>query len=132
MLGFAHLGAVGIVLALDEWPWPLRLAVVAVLLAAGWHTLRVHGGFGGTPPLRRLTWLADNEWRVEASNGEVLSACAVAPVVAHPLLVVLRLRAANRWLARAVILPVDSLDAETFRRLRVRLQLEGVSPRQDE
>ncbi len=117
----AHLGAAGVLLALDAWPWPLRLLLAAVLLATGWRSL------ASQPTLRRLTWQAGNEWRLEGRSGEVVHAHAVAPTVVHPLLVVLRLQPAGRRLARAVVLPADSLEAEVFRRLRVRLRVEGIA-----
>lgn len=122
---FAHGGAVAVLLALDEWPWPVRLLLVMVVLAGLWSALGKLGWRRSPTRIRRLVWQAENDWRVELGDGKMLTARLRPSSFVHPWLVVLNLRLEGRRLPYSLVLARDGLDATAFRRLRVRLATEA-------
>ena len=122
---FAHGGAIAVVLAISEWSWLLRLFLVMAVLAGLWFTLGGLSWRRSSTCIRRLIWQAENQWRLELCNGEVLAARLQPSSFMYPWLVVLNLRVEGRRLPRSLVLARDSLDAATFRRLRVRLTTEA-------
>ncbi|MCF6210104.1 MAG: hypothetical protein L3J88_00475 [Gammaproteobacteria bacterium] len=124
---FSHGGAIAVLLALDEWPWPVRLLLVVVVLASLWFTVGGLGWRRSPTRIQRLIWQTENEWRLELCNGEMLTARLRPSSYMHPWLVVLNLRVEGQWLPCSLVLARDSLDVTTFRRLRVRLTTEAGS-----
>ena len=124
---FAHGGAIAVLLALDEWPWPVRLLLVVAVLVSLWFTLGRLGWWQSPTRIRRLIWQTENEWRLELCDGEILTARLRPSSFMHPWLVVLNLRVEGQRLPRSLVLARDSLDAMTFRQLRVRLTIEAGS-----
>ena len=122
---FSHGGAIAVLLVLAEWPWPARLWLLMAVLVSLWFTLGGLGWRRSPTHIRRLTWQAGNEWRVELCNGELLMARLRPSSFMHPWLVVLNLRVEGQRLPRSLVLARDSLDATTFRQLRVRLTTEA-------
>ncbi len=114
-----HSGAI-LPLWLVQWPGPIDAAYPAMLLTAliAWH---------GAWATRRYIWLADADFPREfvvfqreleypgGLSAEILPASQV-----HPQLTILHLRLEN---GRKRYIPIfaDTLDAETFRLLRVRV-----------
>ena len=122
---FAHGGAIAVLLALQAWPWPLRLFLVMAVLAGLCFTLGRLGWRRSPTCIRRLIWQTENQWRLERCNGEILATRLQPSSFMHPWLVVLNLRVEGRRLPCSLVLARDSLDAATFRRLRVRLTTEA-------
>ena len=121
LLLLAHAGAVVILLLLNEWPWSVRLFLLVAVLASLWTTLGKQGWRQTPARIQRLVWQTENDWRLEFSGGETLTAELLPSSFLHPWLVILNLRVEGRRLPVSVALPRDSLDATTFRQLRVRL-----------
>lgn len=90
-----------------------------VLLLLGWSLER-----GQLRPRGRLEWHADGHWRIATPAGRRCAALAPGSVCT-PWLVVLMLREPGRRHCR--VLCRDSLDPAVWRRLRVRLRIEGVA-----
>lgn len=116
MLLFMHAGA-------GLWPFvvlpPLAAgAMFCMVLTSLYHAWGLHLG------RRRITqvvWQAGGEWVVETADSaqRTMRLAPLGYVSAYA--VILRLR--DERTARTLVLLADSLDAETFRRLRVRLRL---------
>ncbi len=121
---FAHGGAVAVLLVLDEWSWPIRLFLAVAVLVSLWFSLGRLGWWQSPTRIRRLIWQTGNEWRLALSNGEILTARLRPSSFMHPWLVVLNLCVEGQRLPRSLVLARDSLDATTFRQLRVRLTTE--------
>jgi len=97
---------------------PLALAVPACVFGLGCSFAEsARQSAGG-----RLEWRADGSWRV-ATPGGVRRATLGAGSVSTRWLVVLALRTEAGTLRR--VLPRDALPPETWRRLRVRLRIQG-------
>ena len=122
---FAHGGAIVVLLALDEWPWPLQLSLVVMVLTSLWFVLGRQGWRKMPGQIRRLVWSTDNDWQLVLRNGKTLHAELRPSSFLHPWLVVLSLRVEGRRLPQSLALARDSLDETTFRRLRVRLTTES-------
>jgi toxin CptA len=97
----------------------LGLAIVASL---GWQAasqvLRIAPG-----SLRSLTWQQGRDCRLELAGGGRLSATLEPYAFVQPWLVIIAYRV-RRWPARYLLILPDMLDADTRRRLRVRLRME--------
>ena len=124
---FAHGGAIAVLLVLDEWSWPVRLLLVVAVLVSLCFTVGRLGWWRSPTRIHRLIWQTENEWRLELCNGEILTARLRPSSYMHPWLVVLNLRVEGQCLPRSLVLARDSLNAMTFRQLRVRLTIEAGS-----
>jgi toxin CptA len=101
-------------------PGTPMLLLVAVF-AASWVWLRRHPALGfGSRGLSRLTWHADGSWSVEEASGRRADAELLGNSLVHPWLIVLNFKLAQGG-RRTRILLGDELNAESLRRLRVRL-----------
>lgn len=119
-----HAGALALIPALP-------LAAPAAWLLAGLVLLCLLRSYAGRVLMRgghdvvALVWERDGAWRLLERGGRE-PVCRLRPdSYVHPLLTVLNFTGERRG---AVVLLPDSLDADTFRRLRVRLGLEGAGP----
>lgn len=74
----------------------------------------------------RLEWRGDGGWRIATSRGRQ-QAVLCRQTVVTPWLVVLVLAAGHRRRCRRITLARDAVPVETWRRLRVRLRIEGAS-----
>ncbi|HKJ10057.1 MAG TPA: protein YgfX [Gammaproteobacteria bacterium] len=102
--------------------WPVKLVLTAAVLIGGWRELRRQRGVRDAT-LLRIVWGADGTWSVRV-NGRWQSARLEPDVHEHPLLVVLPLRTEDGRVRRIVIAP-DAIDADSYRRLRVRIRQSG-------
>jgi hypothetical protein len=122
-LAVLHLGAAVLLLftPLPLWVTALLLILISV---SGWQCVRVHGLRRGRTGLIALELDAPDEApgvvQLHTQSRELRAELKSAYV--HPWLVVLRVRCADRRGVRAVVLTADSVTAETFRQLRVRLR----------
>lgn len=124
-LGIAHLGALVLVAVLVELTVPGQLLLVSAVLLSLWLTLRQLGWLGKPAAISRVTWQADGDWVVETGNGDVVEGKLLPTSYVHPWLVVLNFRLEGKRGVRSVVLLRDSLDESSFRRLRVRLGVDG-------
>ncbi len=119
-LVISHTGALTALL-MTSLPW---WAVIGISVITAVSLVRLLARFALlTDPraIEQLEWPAGNEWRLYRHDSTVETGVLVPGAYLHPWLVVLAFRV-GRWRRHVVILP-DMLDAETFRRLRVRLRL---------
>ena len=102
-------------------PDHLGLAM-SVALMLSWFRLRRHPAFGfGRRALSRLTWHADGpKWTVESAAGGAVDAALLPSTRVTRFGVVLNFRLADGR-RRSRVLLGDELDADTLRRLRLRL-----------
>ena len=123
MLTLTHSGAIGALFIVSLPGWTTVGLAVAVLGSYVWlvahHALLWH-----PRSVRRLRWGSGGRWQVGSRDGQELSATLSPDSFVRPWLTILRLRPESGGLVRNVVLLPDMLDAEAFRRLRVRLRLE--------
>jgi hypothetical protein len=120
-----HLGAAVIVFALNGLPWPGKLFLLGLVVGSGIYYWKyvIHSQYPNT--IKRLIWRADGEWVLELASGKKLEAELLPNAYVHPWLVVLGFRDMETGRGRRLALFHDALEAELFRRLRVRLRLEA-------
>ncbi len=123
LLTFSHLGAAGLLWTTNLPVWATACLGVSVLVSYLWlvarHALLCHPAAAVC-----LLWPSGIQWQVRSRNGEEASALLSPESFVRPWLTVLLLRPETGGGARNVVLLPDMLDAEAFRRLRVRLRLE--------
>lgn len=125
-LASIHLGSVACLLASDlpaMLAWP---AAVAVLLLAA-RCIREHAAASAGRAIVHLAWDRGGRWRLIQRDGRVVDARLDQGTYVHPLLVALALRDADGRTRRVMVVS-DRIDAQDFRRLRVRLRCEGAVP----
>ena len=115
----AYLGAMLVVFPLT-WYWAWKAALLAVLLISMVITLQ-RGGVGA---IKSLTWKDEAEWIIEFKNGEQYETQLLPSTFMSSWLVVLYFTASEGQPRRSITLIRDALDAESFRRLRVRLNID--------
>lgn len=124
-----HAGTIAALCLPLTLPIALRIALGAIVL---WHlrrALKRHARLTDPEAVVRLVWGEDGLWTLISRDGSARSAALLADTYVSVPLVVLRLSCLDGG-TRAVTLVGDMLDADTLRRLRVRLKLEGTG--QDE
>ena len=120
-LALAHAGACGLL-------WPLTLAaeikwaIAAALSASFAWTLRRTALLRGAGAIIGLELGEEGRVSFQTRAGGWQEARLLPTTYVTPLLTVLNLRLAGRRTVRHVVLMPDSLDAETYRQLRVRLR----------
>jgi len=106
-------------------PWPLGLATSLLALGLCIGVLRRHVWLSAPAAIRELVWEADGLWRLLRVDGSESEACLQGDSFVHPYLVVLNFRQLDGRRCSVLLTP-QRVSAETLRRLRVRLKLEGV------
>lgn len=115
-----HGAALAALLSL-AWPFWTQVALVFLLLANMLHHLWRNAWLSA--PSSDVTLLLDGDRIVLTSRGGEQVAGKVMPdSLITPLLTVLNVLPQDAYLARSVIILPDSLDAESFRQLRVCLK----------
>jgi len=124
-MGIPALAAILTVAALPLQFWQrsaLWLLVGGVLI----HELRLHYLRYGPRAVVEAAWSVEKGWSITTANGVTHATALLPGGLSHPALIVLRFEAGG-WRCYGLVLPADSLDRETARRLR-RL-LKSLSPR---
>jgi len=116
----SHGGA--IVLSLVSLPlWQgtvLSLVIVLSLI----YLLKRHGLLPGADTITCLMWDNNNDWLVITRSGKEYHASLQRPVYLQVRVVILNFKINKR--RRPIIILPDMVDRESFRQLRVRLQLD--------
>ena len=119
----SHGGAMAVLYALTLTPWvqwSLALMVIAYLV----YNMRTHALLSAPSAIVEAVWSARGDWTLLNINGEALEARLLPNSYVHPLLVLLNFQFLDMNRVRSLVLPADSLDQQTYRKLRVRLNLE--------
>jgi hypothetical protein len=119
---FVHLGAMAVVIPLS-FHWSIKFVLWIVLLTSLMLVLKKQG----KGDVQCLTWKEGSDWALLLENGTEVEARLLTTTYVNPWLVVLNFKFVEDNRQRSVTLFRDALDQETFRRLRVRLGLEGAS-----
>ncbi len=106
-------------LLLDVPLW-LRLVLCGLLVAFYWRI------GGRQAPFRRITWY-EQGWSIETADRAVPAELLDSSFVTH-WLTILNFRCRDGSRVSSLLL-ADSVDAEVFRRLRVRLKVDGAGRR---
>jgi hypothetical protein len=117
----AHAGA-GAALLLQQGPWWVAAGLIGVLLASASVSVRRYAR-GGRRRVHELLLRADGGFDVLTATGSEAAALTYVSV-AEPWLTVFGVRAASGR-RHDIVLLGDNVEAEPFRRLRVRLRESG-------
>jgi len=126
-----HLGAF-IMLAISNLPWQVNLILVVCIAVQLWMFLAINDRVFGPDFLNRLlprfkqaVWIDDNSWCLTDADGNEVQAQLLATSFVLPQLTIVNLKLLGKpWYLRyrSLVFLRDNLDAEIFRRLRVRLR----------
>lgn len=115
-----HLGAMAVVIALN-FSWMLKLVLFVVLMISLVSVIRKQG----KASVDTLTWKDGGEWLLELNDGSQYETYLLPSSYISPWLVVLNFGKAENHRGRSITFFRDALDQESFRRLRVRLGING-------
>lgn len=126
VLACAH-GGVLMVLAMLPLPgWMLWVLTILVMVHAA-YSIRRHALLQDAKSVVRLLWDAQDQWTLTRRDGIACSAKLLPGSYLHPALTVLNYKVSNWHRTSVVILP-QRVDAEDFRKLRVRMLLASSLP----
>jgi len=116
----------------------LKILTVLILAGTMWLNLVRNGTWKAplffkayTQRFRRAVWMDDGNWVLFNADGDESGAQLRSGCFVHPLLTIINLRLVDApWYSRhrVIILTADNIDAENFRRLRVRLRWYSTLP----
>lgn len=119
---FVHFGAI-FALAASDLPLIIQFLLISGLLAS---LVRAHQLFISQKKpdsVVRLVLKQTGEWLLDLATGENVVATLRPMAFVHPMLVVMSFQS-NQQTYRVILTP-DTVDADTFRRLRVRLRFKN-------
>lgn len=125
LLVVGHIGAMALLAPL-VLPIELKITMAVMLLASLIITLQRQAGAPRAGNIATLVWKADGDWVIETVGGKICEAQLQPSSYLHLWLVVLNFRLDESRRTRSVIFFPDALDTEVFRKLRVRLGVDGV------
>lgn len=120
LLAIAHIIALSALVPLDA-PAGYRFLLGFAVLYSALHSLRRDAWIFASPSSTVLTLENDGAARF-VCNGKVLEGRVLPDSTVLPYLVVLNIAPKDGYLMQSVIILPDSLDAESFRQLRVQLR----------
>ncbi len=123
-VALAHAAALAVVPPLALAP-AVKLAVALAIFASLAHAMARHVLLRTPGAIRLLLWAEDDRWQLHTAGRRESEARLLPSSFCHPQLVVLNFARHDRRGWCSVVLLPDSLDADTMRRLRVRLRLSG-------
>jgi len=118
----AHLGAITVLFA-SNISLLVQLLITSGLVASLCHGHFMYINQGNPDSPVQLVLNQTGEWLLNFANGRTLPAVLKPAAFVHPLLVVLSFKA-DTGICRVVLTP-DTVDPDTFRRLRVRLRFRN-------
>ena len=104
--------------------WWIKLPALGLVLVQWAMTWRRFITFTAPLAVRRLVWTAEDRWELYHNDGVTRGAKLLPSTYIHPWLVILRFVTDDER-RYAVILPLDSIDPDSHRRLRVQLRLQN-------
>lgn len=120
-----------LVLPLLPAAWWIKLPVALAITAQWVLVWRRHIVLTAPLAVKRLVWTGGSRWELFNGAGALRGARLLPAAYVHPLLVILRFLTEDKRRCTAV-LPRDSLDPDSHRRLRVLLRLQaGAQPPED-
>ena len=123
LLGIYTVTGILLLAWIPQW-WAVVPALL-ILSASFTFNMQRHVGMSGKYALSRLVWQSGGAWKIFGVGDQAESAELLPGVFVTRWLVVLNFRIGPDARKRSVLLCRDSLDETSFRRLRVRLRLEG-------
>lgn len=126
----AHAGAVAM-LVICEFYWITKLLLALTVFISLYLFMSLNGKVPMFkfvrrmfPEIKSIVWGHDDLWMLTTAQGEELQARLLTSTFVHPKLTTVNLKLSGMpWYKRyrSFVFMQDNLDAETFRRLRVRL-----------
>jgi len=116
-----HLGA-SLALCIADLPWLTKFMVMLIVTASLIHALLTHVLQNHPDAPVQLLLTTDAEWWLTCVNGQTFAVQLMPGAFVHPLLTVMIFQEEKR--RYTVILTPDVVEADMFRRLRVRLRFQ--------
>jgi hypothetical protein len=119
---FVHLGAI-LALTVSNIPLVIQFLIISGLLTSLVRTHQLYISQKDPHTAVRLVLKQTGEWLLGLAAGENIAVTLRPMAFVHPMLVVMSFQA-DRQTYRVILTP-DTVDPDTFRRLRVRLKFKN-------
>ncbi len=116
-----HLGG-AVLVGLVPLTWPVRLGLWGMIGFSLHHCVRVHSRRRAPPAVVAMEFDAEDACAVQLAGEEAWRPCRITSRFVHPWLVLASLRLNGRRRPMGLVIAVDAVPTEAFRRLRVRLK----------
>lgn len=136
---FMHVGA-AMILLLSVLPWMVKLMLLSIILISllvylqmNSHVRTLYFARNLFPQIEHVIWGDDDSWTLVTTGGDEIRADLTQHCFVHPVVTIVSIRLLNTpWYKRyrSLVFLSDNIEAELFRRLRVRLRLLS-TPDQD-
>jgi hypothetical protein len=125
-LAALHVGA-AVIAATVPLPWGLRSILLGLIVASLYRSLMHYALHKGEKTVSWAQLEGDGEWRLVLGNGKALGPCSLKGYYAKPWLIIVRLAYPGKRLPLSLVVAPDAIDPDTFKNLRVRLNLESTA-----
>ena len=105
----------------------IRLSLSALLIASVVHILLTYALRRSPRAIRKVVFEDDGDWVLETKDEQSLGPCRLRNHFVHPWLVILQLRCPQGRLPISLVVTVDAVNTDAFRRLRARLNSLGLA-----
>jgi hypothetical protein len=124
ILAAAHAGAlvIGVSMPLH---WAARLTLLGLISINLYHSVRRYALHKGERAIHWAELEGDGNWHLGLANADTLGPCSVKGYYAKPWLIIIRLACRGTRSPLSLVVAPDVVDPETFKNLRVRLNLES-------
>lgn len=120
-----HLAAIGLFVFL-AFDIVITVLGIMLMLVSAYFTIQKYGRQKLASAVVRVVWDADDVWQLETLNGQYFTMTLLPDSYVHPSISILRFNPISgqqfAW-GSLIILLKDNVDADSFRRLRVRLKV---------
>ena len=124
-LACAHGGTLVVLAMLPLPEWIIAVLTVLVVVHAV-YSIRRHALLRDAKSVVRVMWNAENDWILTRRNGTAFSVKLLPGSYLHPTLTILNFKV-SPWRRVSVVILPRRVDAEAFRKLRVRMMLVSSS-----
>ncbi|MHB8534655.1 MAG: protein YgfX [Sulfuricaulis sp.] len=117
-----HLGGI-LIIAVLPLSWPVRIGIWLLLGMSLYRSLRLHARRNSPKAVAALEMDSEGVVALRFAGSEVWQDARIKTWFVHPWLTLLTLRVGARKTPVSLVIAADAVEAEAFRRWRVRLNL---------
>lgn len=121
LLFIAHLASFGLLWTLTAPLW-FKVIITGLLVASLIYYLRQDAFLTSSAAITAFKLTNAQKCITTTRSGAITKGSLLANTFVSPYLTVILIQSQGKWLSRSIVILPDSLDADTFRRLRVWLR----------
>lgn len=125
LLLIVHVGSFGLLWPLAVPLW-IKVMITGLLIMSFIYYLRQEALLTSDAAITVFTLTAEQKCIITTHSGTIINGSLLANSFVSPYLTLILIQPQGKWRTHSIVLLPDSLDAESFRRLRVRLRWQSI------